>query len=101
MQLLASFRRLGSVLRGVLAPGPFVAVAAALMQAVCGRIVGERTCGLGWRCRWCERVGGRGALAGATCAPPLALLAPLAPAPCLAPCPWTQPPALPPRCSRR
>lgn len=40
-QLLAAFRRLGAVLRGVLAPGVLVEVAARLVQAVCSRIIGE------------------------------------------------------------
>ncbi|KAI7835683.1 hypothetical protein COHA_010422 [Chlorella ohadii] len=38
-QLLHAFRRLGSVLRGVLAPGVLVEVAAQLVQRVCTRIV--------------------------------------------------------------
>lgn len=40
-QLLHAFRRLGSVLRGVLAPGVLVEVAAQLVQRVCTRIIGE------------------------------------------------------------
>lgn len=39
-QLLHAFRRLGSVLRGVLAPGVLVEVAAQLVQRVCTRIIG-------------------------------------------------------------
>ena len=39
-QLLHAFRRLGSVLRGVLAPGMLVEVAAQLVQKVCTRIIG-------------------------------------------------------------
>ncbi|PRW33925.1 centromere kinetochore zw10-like protein [Chlorella sorokiniana] len=38
-QLLHAFRRLGSVLRGVLAPGVLVEVAAQLIQRVCTRII--------------------------------------------------------------
>lgn len=40
-QLLHAFRRLGSVLRGVLAPGVLVEVAAQLIQSVCAQIAGE------------------------------------------------------------
>lgn len=43
-QLLHAFRRLGSVLRPVLAPGVFLEVAARLIQAVCGRIMEDITC---------------------------------------------------------
>jgi hypothetical protein len=39
-QLLAAFRRLGGVLRGVLAPGVLVEVAARLIEAVCGQVIG-------------------------------------------------------------
>lgn len=39
-QLLAAFRRLGGVLRGVLAPAAFVDTVAALVQAVCGSLIG-------------------------------------------------------------
>lgn len=39
-QLLHAFRRLGGVLRGVLAPGVLVEVAASLIQSVCGQITG-------------------------------------------------------------
>ncbi len=53
-QLLHAFRRLGSVLRGVLAPGVLVEVAAQLVQRVCTRIVGESPAGCcvlsGWVC---------------------------------------------------
>lgn len=42
MQLLHSFRRLGSVLRGVLPPAVYADVAARLVQAVCGRLIGGR-----------------------------------------------------------
>lgn len=41
MQLLHGFRRLGSVLRGMLPAGAFVEVATLLMEAVCSRIAGE------------------------------------------------------------
>jgi hypothetical protein len=42
MQLLHAFRRVGSVLRGVLPPEAFVRVAGSLMEAVCAHIAGER-----------------------------------------------------------
>ncbi|GAB4812980.1 hypothetical protein N2152v2_000026 [Parachlorella kessleri] len=41
MQLLHAFRRLGSVLRGVLPPAVYVDVAARLVQGVCTRLIGE------------------------------------------------------------
>ena len=44
-QLLHAFRRLGSVLRGVLAPGVLVEVAAQLVQRVCTRVIGESPAG--------------------------------------------------------
>ncbi len=40
MQLLHAFRRLGSVLRGVLPPAVYVDVAARLVQGVCTRLIG-------------------------------------------------------------
>lgn len=39
-QLLGGFRRLGAVLRGVLAPAVLVEVAARLVQSVCGQLIG-------------------------------------------------------------
>eukprot|EP00887_Chlorella_sp_A99_P003530 scaffold7.g3530.t1 len=41
VQLLAGFKRLGGVLRGVLSPAAFVEVAGHLIQAVCEQITGD------------------------------------------------------------